>query len=135
MTNERKNNEARMTNLERKSKIYDLEERTARFGKTVIEFAKKIPENVITKPLINQLIRAATSIEANYCEADDAESKKDFLHKIGICKKESRETKYWLRMIAKAVPELKGEDSIYIREAQELNLIFAAIRRKKEEKK
>ena len=66
---------------------YDLEERTARFEKEVIEFTKRISVSVITRPLITQLVRSATSIGANYCEADDAESKRDFIHKIAICKK------------------------------------------------
>lgn len=72
---------------------YDLEERTAKFGEAIIRFAKKIPVNVVNIPLIDQLVRAGTSIGSNYCEADDAESKKDFRHKIALCRKESRETK------------------------------------------
>ena len=91
----------------KKRKVYDLEERTAKFGENIIEFAKKIPKSVITIPLINQLIKAGTSVGSNYCEADCAESRKDFEHKLGISKKEAKETKHWLRMIAKAVPELK----------------------------
>ena len=90
-------------------KIYDLEERTAIFGEDIIEFTKKIPKNAITVSLIDQLIRAGTSVGANYCEADCAESRKDFEHKLGICKKEAKESKHWLRMIAKTVPELKDE--------------------------
>lgn len=74
-----------------------MEERTARFAEEIIKFFKKIPQTVITKPTIIQLVKAGTSIGANYCEADDAESGKDFKHKIGICKKEARETKYWLK--------------------------------------
>jgi len=77
-------------------KKYDLEQRTARFGERIIEFAQKNPKNSVTLPPISQLVRAGTSIGANYCEADGAESKKDFKHKIGICKKEAKETKYWL---------------------------------------
>ena len=73
---------------EEKSRSYDLEERTGKFGENIIQFAEKIPKNVITLPLIAQLVRAGTSVGANYCEADDAESRKDFRHKIGICKKE-----------------------------------------------
>ncbi len=76
---------------------YDLEERTARFGENVIKFCKKIPRGPITDPLITQLTKSGTSIGANYSEADDAESRQDFNHKIGICKKESRESKHWLR--------------------------------------
>lgn len=112
------------------TKIYDLEERTAVFGENVIRFAKKLPENTATKPIISQLVKSSTSIGANYCEADDAESNKDFQHKIGICKKESRETKHWLRMIGIAVPELKTEARKLWIEAKELNLIFNAINNK-----
>jgi four helix bundle protein len=60
-----------------KSPAFDLEERTALFGEAVLHFAKKIPVNPVTKPLISQLVRAGTSVGANYCEAD-AVSKKDF---------------------------------------------------------
>ena len=109
---------------------YDLEERTARFGEEAIRFCKKVPQGVITSPLINQLVRAATSVGANYAEADDAESKKDFKHKIGICKKEAREAKHFLRMMACAVPELKENARILFSEANELNLIFNAINNK-----
>lgn len=83
-------------------KKYDLEERTAKFGEDIIKFAKKIPRTPVTTPLIGQLVKAGTSVGANYCEADDAESKRDFQHKIGKCKKESSEAKHWLRMIAVA---------------------------------
>lgn len=107
--------------------IFNLEERTAKFGEDIIEFAKKIPKNSITFSLITQLVKAGTSVGANYCEADDACSKKDFVNKIYLCKKESRETKHWLRMIAKAVDVLKDETKNHLSEAQELNLIFAAI--------
>lgn len=106
---------------------YDLEERTARFGENIIKFCKKIPRGPITDPLINQLVKAATSVGANYCEADDAESKVDFRHKIGICKEESREVKHFLRMIATAVPVLKEETKPLWQEAKELNLIFNSI--------
>lgn len=98
-----------MTNESISKKKYDLEERTAKFGEEIIKFARKIPKNSVTLPLISQLVKAGTSVGANYCEADDAESRKDFQHKIGICKKEARETKYWLRMIAIATPEIKEE--------------------------
>jgi four helix bundle protein len=109
---------------------FDLEERTALFGEAVIRFAKKIPKNPVSTPLISQLVRAGTSVGANYCEADDAVSKKDFKNKIGTCRKEARETKLWLRMIAAAEPELKAEARKLWQEAKELHLIFAAIWRK-----
>jgi len=111
-------------------KKYDLEERTAKFGEDVIRFCKKVPKNTITNPLINQLVKAGTSVGANFSEADDAESKQDFKHKIGICKKESRESKHFLRMIAVAVPELEEESKLLWQEAKELNLIFNSIYKK-----
>ena len=82
---------------------------------------------MITMPIIDQLIRSATSIGSNYCEADCAESRKDFEHKLGICKKESKESKHWLRMVARAVLELSNEARVLWREANELNLIFVTI--------
>ncbi|EKE15914.1 MAG: hypothetical protein ACD_11C00076G0007 [uncultured bacterium] len=111
-------------------KKYDLEERTSIFAENIIKFCKKIPKNVINLPIINQLVKSGTSVGANYCEADDAESKLDFKHKIGICKKESRETKYWLRIIVTAVPELEKDTLNLYQEAKELNLIFNAINNK-----
>jgi four helix bundle protein len=66
---------------------YDLEERTAKFGENVIGFVKTLERNEINSPLVSQLVRSSTSIGANYMEADGAESKKDFKHKIAICKK------------------------------------------------
>jgi four helix bundle protein len=108
---------------------YDLMERTARFGEAVIAFAKRVPVNTVTKPLVTQLVRAGTSPGANYREADDASSKKDFSHKVGICCKESKEARYWLRMIVAAVPELADDARPLWQEAKELNLIFGSILR------
>lgn len=118
-----------------RSQKYDLEERTAKFGENIIEFSKEISQTLITTPLITQLIKAATSIGANYCEADCGETKKDFIHKIGISKKESKETRHWLRMVAKAAPELKEKARKYWKEANELNLIFSSIINKSRIKK
>ncbi len=109
---------------------YDLEERTARFGEAIIRFAKKIPANPVTQPLIGQLVRAGTSVGSNYCEADDAGSKKEFLYRISVCKRECRESKYWLRMVAAAVPELREEAREHWCEAKQLHLIFVAIHRR-----
>jgi four helix bundle protein len=109
------------------AKVYDLEERTARFGEDIIAFAKTILKDEITRPIISQLVRAGTSIGANYMEADGAESRKDFVHKIAICKKESKETKHWLRMIAKADSSKNGECKKLWLEAKELTLIFSSI--------
>lgn len=116
-----------MAQTPRPNKKYDLEERTATFAENVIKLLKKVKENSITKPIINQLTKCSTSVGANYCEADDAESAQDFRHKIGICKKESRESKHFLRILAVAVPELKVEIRILWQEAKELNLIFNKI--------
>jgi len=106
---------------------YDLEERTAKFGEKIIMLSKKIPQSTITSPITSQLIRSGTSPGANYCEATGASSKKDFKNKIHICKKEIQETKYWLRMLTIAYPEVKGEARKLWKEAQELTLIFAKI--------
>jgi len=107
--------------------VYDLEERTARFGEAVIAFANMIPRTPVTRRLIEQLVGCGTSVGANYCEADDAVSKKEFRLRCGTCKKEARETKYFLRMVARAVPELKLQDRPLWQEAKELHLIFAKI--------
>jgi len=107
-----------------------LDERTAQFGESIIRFAKKIPRNPVNDRLISQLIGSGTSIGANYCEADNSVSGKDFKLKVGTCRKESKEAMFFLRMIASAEPTLAGEARILWREAKELNLIFGAIWRK-----
>jgi len=106
---------------------YNLEERTAVFGENIIILCKGIKINTINKPIINQLILSATSIGANYMEANGASSKKDFGNKIYICKKESQETKHWLRMLFRAEPTKEKEIKKLWKEAQELTLIFGKI--------
>ncbi len=106
---------------------YDLEERTAKFGENVIEFCKTVEQNVVTRPLISQLVRSGTSVGANYMEANQASSKKDFRNKIYIAKKEANETKHWLRMMTKAVPAKSQECRKLWQEAQELTMIFSKI--------
>ena len=130
MSNEKSLNAT--TNDER---IWDLEERTAKFGENIIRFSRKIRVDDVTRRLIPQLVATGTSVGANYCEADDAESPADFKHKIGICKKESRESKHFLRMIVVAIPELAPEARILWQEAKELNLIFNSIYNKIKNKK
>ncbi len=105
--------------------VYDLEERTARFGEMVVDFARTIPRDSVTDRIISQLV--GTSVGANYIEADDSVSKKEFLKCIGTCKKEARETKHFLRMAARVVPKLKPEARKLWMEAKELHLIFARI--------
>src|SRR6266567_495141 len=107
--------------------VYDLEERTARFGEMVVDFARTISRDSVTDRIISQLVGAGTSVGANYIEADDSVSKKEFLKCIGTCKKEARETKYFLRMAVRAVPKLKPEARKLWMEAKELHLIFAKI--------
>jgi len=116
-----------MGDAEPRRAVFDLEERTAAFGEAVLEFAKRVGRSPVNDPLIRQLVRSATSIGANYCEADDGVSKRDFRNKIGTCRKESKETKHWLRMIAAANPEFKPQSRALWQEAKELNLIFAKI--------
>jgi len=117
-----------------KNSKYDLGERTSVFGENTIKFAKLIPINEVSRSLIGQFVRSGTSVGANYCEADCAETKKDFEHKMGICKKESKEVKYWLRMIATTAPELKDQCKVLWRESNELNLIFSSIVNKSKKK-
>jgi len=109
------------------SNKYDLEERTAKFGESVIEFCKSVKQDAITKSLISQLVRSGTSIGANYMEANAASSKKDFQNKIFICKKEAQETKHWLRMMANCIPERKEIIRKLWQETQELTMIFQKI--------
>ena len=111
MTNERSNSEGAAETNSPSNVTFDLEERTACFGEQVIRFAKTLPITPISRSLVDQLVRAATSIGANYCEANEAESKKDFRHKISLCRKEARETRHWLRMIAVAVEDAARKSS------------------------
>jgi four helix bundle protein len=124
------NDEVQTSEPEKPARVFDLEERTALFGESVIAFAKRIPVTEVTRPMISQVVRAATSIGANYVEADDADSRKDFKFKIGLCRREAKETKHWLRMVVAAVEDLRDQARPLWREAHELNLIFGAIRRK-----
>ncbi|MFH1610588.1 MAG: four helix bundle protein [Patescibacteria group bacterium] len=113
--------------LNNKNKEYDLEERTVKFSEDIIEFIVKIKRDEINRSIISQLIRAGTSIGANYHEANASSSKKDFRNKIYICKKETNETKYWIRILAKYHPDLKEKLRSLWKEAHELHLIFQKI--------
>lgn len=106
---------------------YDLEERTAKFAEGVVRFCLSLKVTHISESMVKQLIRSVTSIGANYMEANGASSKKDFKNKIYICKKESQETKYWLRMLATCYPDCNEKLKIFWKEAQELTLIFHKI--------
>jgi len=106
---------------------YDLEERCSLFAEKVIVLCKKAKFNDFNKPIIVQLIRSATSIGANYMEANGASSKKDFKNKIFICLKEARETKHWLRLLAKLEDVYIDECRVLWKESHELCLIFGKI--------
>lgn len=105
----------------------DLEKRTTLFGIAIIEFCKSIPETTVLRVIIVQLVKSGTSMGANYMEANNASSRKDFQNKIFICKKEAQETKYWLDMLLVALPSKKDEILKLSQEAQELLMIFQKI--------
>jgi len=114
---------------------YDLEERTSKVGQDVICLCKKVTENTISKPIISQLVRSATSVGANYMEANGASSKKDFINKIHICRKEVQETKHWLKMLLSCSDNLLDEIMKLSDECRQLILIFQSISTKAKEKK
>ena len=109
------------------SEKYDLEERLALFAERIIDLMKKLPQDAINIRLISQEVAAAGSSGANYNEANEAESKKDFTHKVGIVKKELKESKHWLRLLARANPKFKDEFRKIWQENHELLLIFSRI--------
>ena len=111
-------------------RVFDLEERTARFGEAVLAFAKALPADAVMRPLISQLVRSGTSVGANYSEADEAGTRKDFRYRIALCKREVKETMHWLRMISSAAPNSKAKARDLWREARELQLSLASIHRK-----
>ena len=106
---------------------YDLEERTLEFAKEIIRLCKKLPKDVINLKLIDQLIRSSGSVGANYIEAGESLSKKDFAYRIRITRKECKETTYWLQLIKEA--NMNFEEEIYscIQESRELRNIFTSI--------
>ena len=105
---------------------YDLIERTGKIGQDVILVCKKIKLSPINTPLVNQIVKSATSIGANYCEATEANSKKDFCSKLFIAKKEAKETLHWIKMIAIAEPDVCSELDKIADEAHQIILIFSA---------
>ncbi len=109
--------------------MYSLEERTATFAENIIDLCKMTRRNNVTLPIVDQFLRAGTSIGANYHEANGASSKKDFKNKIFVCKKEAKETEYWLRLLSRADEKSGPECRILWKEAHELTLIFSKIAR------
>ena len=114
---------------------YNLNERTMNFSKEVIRILRSIKSDYLTTSVINQLFRSATSVGANYREANNASSRKDFANKTFICKKEAQETKYWIELLAELEIEFKEELRILWQEAHELTLIFNKICNSAKQKK
>ena len=119
-----------MTETKPVNKQYDLEERTEAFAKAIIKLCKKLPRTTINNELVSQEVRAAGSIGANYIEANEALSKKDFINRIKICRKEAKESRYWLRLAVSANKELEKEFLELMQESTELMNIFGAILKK-----
>ncbi|OGM26011.1 four helix bundle protein [Candidatus Woesebacteria bacterium RIFCSPLOWO2_01_FULL_39_61] len=111
-------------------KQYDLEERTYKFAKDTRTFIKKLHKTLSNMEDCKQLNRSSGSIGANYIEANEALSKKDFIHRIKICRKESKESRFWLRLVDTNNNELENERANLIRESTELMMIFSSIMRK-----
>ena len=112
-------------------KKYDLEERTLLFAKRIRLFLKKVPKSISNFEDSKQLARASGSIGANYIEANESLSKKDFSYRIKICRKESKESRFFLNLIdTDEIMELSQEKNELIQEASELMNIFGAILRK-----
>jgi len=105
---------------------YPLEKRTEEFSRELIRLCKAVKTDIVNSKIIDQLIRSGTSIGANYTEANNASSKKDFKNKIFICKKESQETKYWLKLLKECQPNNLVIDKLS-QECHEFNLIFQKI--------
>ena len=106
---------------------YPLEERVKKFAEDIIDLIKKVRINITNKNIVEQLVRSATSIGANYFEANGASSKKDFINKIAISKKEAIETQYWLRILNKTDDNLKEEIIKLWDEAKQIGMILSKI--------
>lgn len=106
---------------------YNLEERTAVFAEKIISLCKRAKNDNLSVPVVSQLVRSGTSIGANYREANGASSRKDFMNKIFVCKKESKETEYWLRLLAHIEKNLTTECRRLWQEVHEFTLIFSKI--------
>ena len=112
-------------------KQYDLEERTFKFAKQVRMFVKELPRNIGNIEDGKQVVRSSGSVGANYIEANESLSKKDFVMRIKICRKEAKETKYWLELVDTGEnQELERKRKLLVGEATELMMIFSSIMRK-----
>ena len=112
----------------RNSKQYDLEKRTFEFAKNVALYTRKLPQNVSNFEYGRQVVDASGSVGANYVEANEALGKKDFLMRIKICRKEAKESAYWLELIVETNDEKYGQEGGNLfNEATELKKIFSSI--------
>lgn len=110
------------------TKVFDLEERTYSFARNVVHFTKKLPRNVSNVEYVRQVVRSSSSVGANYIEANESLGKKDFAMRIKICRKEAKESAYWLALLKDTNgEECKGEVTELRNEAVELKKIFSAI--------
>lgn len=112
--------------LNSKPKQYDLEERTLRFSHRVIEYVEKLSKSLANIEIGRQLIRSAGSIGANYIEANEALGKKDFVMKVRTCKREAKESRYWLEL-SRPSQEFEEEKEQLTKESTELMKIFGSI--------
>jgi len=113
--------------MESPKQKYDLEERTAKFAKDVRSFVRGLPKSIISVEDGRQVVRSSGSVGANYIEANESLSKKDFVMRAKICRKEAKETRYWLEMFDELPKDLAGERDRLIQESTELLRIFSAM--------
>ena len=117
-----------MTKIRNSKPVYDLEERTFQFAKEVRLFVKTLPKTIANIEDGKQLVKASGSVGANYREANESLSKKDFVFRIKICRKEAKESAYWLRLIHETNNLKNAKDAISLmQEANELKKIFSSI--------
>lgn len=116
-----------MTDNQSSNKKINLEDRTVDFAKRIVRMCKELPKNRVNEKLIDQVIRSAGSVGANYREANDALGTKDFLMRLKISRKEAKETHFWLELIIEANPELKKRIEGLFQESLELKKILSAI--------
>jgi len=117
-----------MTKIQNPKRPYDLEERTFQFAKAVRLFLKTLPKTIANIEDSKQLIKASGSVGANYIEANESLSKKDFLMRIKISRKEAKESAYWLRLIHETNRLKNADDAVcLIQEANELKRIFSSM--------
>ena len=116
-----------MTTEARRKKTYDLEERTYRFARSVIDFVEALPKTIINNEMTKQVIRSSGSIGSNYIEANEALSKKDYAFRVKICRKEAKETIYWLKLIHVKGKEMLQKQETLVIEGTEIMKIFGSI--------